>query len=343
MPKREDSPTVRRIRLVVFCLTHAGALFLASGSGPELVNSVLVVALWTLVGLYFLINYLEFGICCFSDQGDQRSKSKAEEWRAERGRWWLLRRILLFGSIAALFWSGRPFLAGLWLSVFCFWLASVTAYRQIEATENLEEYSTPTETADVGSLPSELIDLSEMLRDGAIITFQLGMILAWIVLLIPVVVTTIPLILLLLPFAFVMVVVDEMRQWWTARDFKNAEGRPDGMIYFVYAEPHQHTRFLERPGVLAPFGTTVIARNWRTDIWLSRSNFNSTSEAKLLQRFGISNLKTHLPFIAIIGRRGRVKSFNCNEAYRARIRDGGSALANLEDEIRAVAERAFPR
>ena len=132
-----------------------------------------------------------------------------------------------------------------------------------------------------------------------------------------------------------------IRRAAAAYRLREAFGKPDGFLYFLYAEPHQRARFLGPTGLLAGRGDRVVARDWRADILGARTasgarRFRQAPEGALLHVNGTSNMQKDLPFLAIVPPRGRVQVFRLAYAYRARRRDQGAALAGAEMEARAA-------
>ncbi len=124
---------------------------------------------------------------------------------------------------------------------------------------------------------------------------------------------------------------------------REAFGQPDGFVYFLYAEPHQKKHFLGLGGLLAGLGEHVVARDWRKDILPARkaagwTRFQQTPEGALLRVNKIASMQKNMPFIAVVPSRGIVQVFAPGEAYRARKRDKGAALARAEVEIMAAIE-----
>jgi len=118
-------------------------------------------------------------------------------------------------------------------------------------------------------------------------------------------------------------------------------GKPDGFVYFMSSEPHQRQHFLGPGGLLANLGDSVVARDYRTHVLTARTTrnwkaFNRSPEGALLHVNGISNMRRDLPFIAVVPPRGLVQVFRLSEPYRARMREGGAALAQAETEVRVA-------
>ena len=148
--------------------------------------------------------------------------------------------------------------------------------------------------------------------------------------------------ILFLPFAFAIGLVDMVFTWFSsrrlARRLRSAFDVPGGAVYFVYAEQHQFNRFLGPGGVLQSAVSGVIARNWREDIqpgWSTRSKTPLVEpERSLLRKFRVSNMRDHLPFAVVIAADDRLHPFYLSEPYRKRLRDGGSALNDIENRLR---------
>lgn len=127
---------------------------------------------------------------------------------------------------------------------------------------------------------------------------------------------------------------------------REAFGKPEGFTYFMCSEPHQREHFLGPGGLLAGLGDPVIARDYRTNVLETRTThnwraFEQSPEGALLHVNGVSNMRRDLPFIAIVPPRGRVQVFGLSEPYRARTRDKGAALEQVEAEFRAAIEATF--
>jgi len=118
-------------------------------------------------------------------------------------------------------------------------------------------------------------------------------------------------------------------------------GKPDGFVYFMCSEPHQREHFLGPGGLLANLGDNVVARDYRIHVLKARTSrnwkaFNRSPEGALLYVNSIGNMRRDLPFIAVVPPRGLVQVFRLSEPYRARMRDGGAALARAEMEVRVA-------
>lgn len=109
--------------------------------------------------------------------------------------------------------------------------------------------------------------------------------------------------------------------------------RPEGLVYFLYAEPHQYEYFMGDDGALDDVRDRVVARDWRKDIrarideygW---ETFKEMPEGRMLARLELSNMRDDLPAV-IVARPGKwVRAFRLSEPYRRRYRDGGKSLQN---------------
>ena len=122
---------------------------------------------------------------------------------------------------------------------------------------------------------------------------------------------------------------------------REAFGKPEGFVYFLYSEPHQREHFLGPGGLLAGMGDRVVARDWRGDVTPARkaagwTRFEQTPEGALLHVNGVGSMQKDLPLIAVAPARGTVQVFRLSEAYRARSRDKGAALEKTEMDVRAA-------
>jgi len=127
---------------------------------------------------------------------------------------------------------------------------------------------------------------------------------------------------------------------------REAFEQPDGFVYFMCSEPHQHEHFLSEGGLIGDLGDRVVARDYRRHVLEARNTFNwmafqQAPEGALLRVNGVSNMRRDLPFIAIVPPRGRVETFCLSEPYRARTRDKGAALKQAEVEVRAAIDAAL--
>ena len=329
MTRKALGRAIERIVEAIHYLVLVSTLWFVFGAGPTLADNIIVTVIWVWGGLWYVAAYLGLSYSIISDQGRQVSKTAAERWGPGRNHWIWVHRVCLGAALAILLWADRPTLAALWFLAFLFFRASLN-------THFLED---PNFLDDAAI--SEDQTLFEGLRALAVALFIVAAFFLWIVLSIPIIVVASPLMLILLVGALFQNPAIFKRLTWRAHDFRKAQSKPEGMIYFVYAEPHQRAHFLEKPGVLAPFQKWLVMRDWRTDLAPRRKGSEDTPELQLLRHYKISNLSKDLPFIAIINRNERVITFRCNEAYRARERDA-TALAALEERIRSAAARAFP-
>lgn len=122
---------------------------------------------------------------------------------------------------------------------------------------------------------------------------------------------------------------------------REAFGMPGGFVYFLYSEPHQREHYLGAGGLLHGLEDRVVARDWRKTVTpaqkVTRWNlFRRTPEGALLHVNGIGNMRKDLPLIAVVPPRGLVQVFRLSEAYRARIRDKGTAVDRAEMEVRVA-------
>ncbi|NNG03105.1 MAG: hypothetical protein HKM95_03280 [Inquilinus sp.] len=123
-----------------------------------------------------------------------------------------------------------------------------------------------------------------------------------------------------------------------ARALRTALDLPEGGVYFVYAERHQFNHFLGPGGVLLRSIDRVVTRDWKRDI---RGGLDGDSgappladpERELLERFGISNSREHLPFAVVIGAEDGLRAIRLSKPYRQRRRDGGLSLAEAERRL----------
>ncbi|MEM7226455.1 MAG: hypothetical protein AAF495_26015 [Pseudomonadota bacterium] len=130
--------------------------------------------------------------------------------------------------------------------------------------------------------------------------------------------------------------------------FREELGDRDILIYLVFSEPHQLSHFLGGDGVLHPFLDNVLARDWRKDIMPHRrasrwATFAETAEGAMLKRFGISNLREHLPFVLVVSRDGEYSAHHLGEAYRQRSTEKGQSLLVLETALRSRIEATLHR
>lgn len=122
--------------------------------------------------------------------------------------------------------------------------------------------------------------------------------------------------------------------------------RPEGLVYFLYSEPHQYEHFLGKSDVLCGVDDRVVARDWRADVRsrideLGWEEFKKTAEGRMLSRLGLTSMKD-LPAV-VVARRGKpVKLFRFSEFYRQRRRDGGERLANEERRLRRALKWTLP-
>ena len=109
--------------------------------------------------------------------------------------------------------------------------------------------------------------------------------------------------------------------------------RPEGLVYFLYAEQHQYEYFLGDDGVLDDVRDRVVARDWRRDIRARIDEygwepFKEMPEGRMLARLELSNMRDDLPAV-IVARPGKwVRVFRLSDPYRRRNRDGGKSLEN---------------
>ena len=124
-------------------------------------------------------------------------------------------------------------------------------------------------------------------------------------------------------------------------------GMPDGVIYFVYAEPHQREHFLGRDGVLYEARNRVVARDWRTDIKSDKhmagwEQFCKTPEGRMLEQRNITNMGKHLPMVAVARPWRRLNVYRFCEPYRRRNRED-TALSKMEKHLWRKIHWALPK
>lgn len=257
----------RLLRSWRILLSPAAALWLAFGEGPELIDRIIVILLWSICVLSLLAAFTALVFLPCDEAADSTTKGREGPRVDPVVRWAhrLIFAVLLFALIEA----DRPILAGFWLAALLSMFAARRQYRL------------------------------EMGR--RLLNFRI------------------------------------------CRNLRKVFGMPEGLVYFAYAEPHQHRYFLGAEGVLAPHEKWVVARDWRDEVKrvLGEPSAQREPEYRLLQRFGVSNLRQHLPFIAIVGKRSELKAFLCNDAYRTRHRDDGKALRALDTQIEEELSQAF--
>jgi hypothetical protein len=104
---------------------------------------------------------------------------------------------------------------------------------------------------------------------------------------------------------------------WQAAELRNAFGRPDGFIYFVYSEPWQKKRYVGDDGLLAPFAGHVVTREWRRDLMLPKKeqgklDFAKSPDGRIMARYEVHNMRRDLPFLLIVPPKGCPDSFHLN-------------------------------
>jgi hypothetical protein len=113
--------------------------------------------------------------------------------------------------------------------------------------------------------------------------------------------------------------------------------RPEGLVYFVYSEPHQFEHFMGQAGVLDPARSAVVARDWRLDLGREkqRPGWAKSPEGRMLNHLMVRSLRTDLPLV-VVARPWRVaRVHQLSAPYRARLRDAGEALAEAETRLTA--------
>jgi hypothetical protein len=132
-----------------------------------------------------------------------------------------------------------------------------------------------------------------------------------------------------------------------SRALRRAYGKPEGVIFFVYAEPHQREYFLGKEGVLYAARNRVVARDWRTNVKSDKhmaawQQFCKTPEGRMLEQRKITNMGKHLPMVAVARPWRRLSVYRFSEPYRCRNREG-KVLTKMENHLRRRIGRVLPK
>ena len=97
-----------------------------------------------------------------------------------------------------------------------------------------------------------------------------------------------------------------------AAELREAFGRPQGFIYFLWSEPLQRVPYLEQGGLLEPYAEYVVERNWRRDIMdgadaTGRKAAARAAERQVLARHDI--LRKGTPFLVVVPPEGCPRAF----------------------------------
>ena len=113
--------------------------------------------------------------------------------------------------------------------------------------------------------------------------------------------------------------------------------RPEGLVYFVYSEPHQFEHFMGQAGVLDPARLVVVARDWRLDLGRKkqRPGWAKSAEGKMLNHLVVRSLRTDLPLVVVARPWRPAQVHQLSAPYRARLRDAGAALTEAEARLTA--------
>lgn len=293
-----------------FWLVGTGlALGLAFEALPVAVAMPLVPALWV-IGLTVLPLLFTSFVAALFGQAHLSSKRQSFDWPCHPGPY--LRALLQLVFLSALCFVDQWFLAGLYLALIC-WAYATAWIRTIQSAGEEHDYANP--------FPVSIAVLGMCLALGPFLVLASPILLPWLA-----------------------------WEFWSstrmAGDLRRKFDKPGGLIYFLYSEPHQYEHFLGESGVLGAYRDKVVARNWRTCIRPAREGqgweeFGESAEGRLLERFEISRLRHHLPFVVVIPPSPWLKGFQMSKAYRARRRDNGRALRELEERINKAANKAL--
>jgi len=285
------------------------ALGLAFDALPMAAEEAITAILWGTALALLALSGLSFLFLVFVEDGGNVVHGKPPfDWPRAIGFYAQFLQRLVF--LSALCWAGLWILAGLYLALIC-------------VVSAIEWYGTLN-----GDQDDEILNPS-------ILTGVTGLLLLFG-----------PFLVLVSPVYLPILAYEFWCKIRTAKDLRGKFGKPDGLIYFLYSEPHQYEHFLGEGGVLAAYGEQVVARNWRTCIRPAREgpgweDFEESAEGRLLKHFEISRLRHHLPFVAVVPPSPWLKGFQMSKVYRARRRDNGRALRKLEEQIKKAVSKAF--
>jgi hypothetical protein len=113
--------------------------------------------------------------------------------------------------------------------------------------------------------------------------------------------------------------------------------RPEGLVYFVYSEPHQFEHFMGKAGVLDMARSAVVARDWRLDLGSEkqRPGWAKSPEGRMLNHLMVRSLRTDLPLVVVARPWRLAQVHQLSAPYRARLRDAGEALTEAETRLTA--------
>jgi hypothetical protein len=121
-------------------------------------------------------------------------------------------------------------------------------------------------------------------------------------------------------------------------------GKKDATAYLGYSRPHQYDYFLGDRGVVRQYADLIAAEDWRAN----RQTFvrsggkpprGSQLERLISWRWGVRNMREHLPFVVVFGRWCHPRTYELSSAYRRR-RDAPTELADAVLELREDLDKA---
>ena len=303
--------------------------------GPDWLRTMAAVILWAIGGTAFVVSMGAFALLAFVPNA-LRPTLEQPRWTRRRRkatlRFWLRRLFSFICLIVAPLSAGRPYLAGCYALVF----VMLAGFPDPKGSETERDPDRPRRISK--AIFWTQVTFWRLVAKTLAIIWRVG---GWC------------LVLLALPFIGLGIVVAEGwklagRPWRDrslASRLREALDLPRGGVYFVHGEQHQYDHFLGPGGVLLEFIDAVVVRDWRRDIKsaLEEANANAASkevEDALLDRFGVSNRREHLPFVAVIDADNRLNAVRLSDAYRRRRSDGGVALAEAERRLRSSTARS---
>ena len=129
-----------------------------------------------------------------------------------------------------------------------------------------------------------------------------------------------------------------------AAELRQAFGRPDGFIYFLWSESPQRVPYLEQGGLLEPYAEHVVERSWRRDIMdgaggAGGSAVKRAAERRLLARHDV--LRKGTPFLVIVPPKGCPRAVRLAGRGNRRWWTGDPNAQTIEFSVLSAVTKAF--